>query len=151
MKELELYHLETDSTKYLFHVRLNTIEPCSECGVPACGCGREDILWYEKEGQKIAIVYDGSFFDWTLGEYFENNIHQSNYASSPEFLQEWNEDKGWADTFEETIINKTDFLNMLTLIDPALNTWTPEACLTEMKKLVEEAIELGLELRLIRG
>lgn len=52
---METYNVESNGKKYSFNVVKNTTKPCPECGIPACG--KEDILWYKYDNQRIAIIF----------------------------------------------------------------------------------------------
>jgi hypothetical protein len=92
---MELYEIESNGKKYEFNVVKNSTKPCTECGVPACG--KEDILWFEENNKRKAIIFDGGFFDLDGEEFFNKNIKSIEYDSLPEFMKEWNESRGWED------------------------------------------------------
>lgn len=57
---MEIRTWSVNNESFSLHIKKNLTEPCSECGVPACG--KEDFLWYEKDGQRITLVLDGPFW-----------------------------------------------------------------------------------------
>ncbi|MEM6806908.1 MAG: hypothetical protein AAF696_36240 [Bacteroidota bacterium] len=90
---METHEVESNGERFIFNVIKNTTTPCNICGAPACG--REDILWYENGNQRMAIIFDGGYFDLAGEEFFNKNIKTINYDSLPNFMKEWNESRGW--------------------------------------------------------
>ena len=84
---METHAIESDGERFVFSVIKNTTEPCPQCGVPACG--KEDILWYEDNGQNLAIVFDGGYFDLVGEEFFQKTNKTIQYDSLPSFMKEW--------------------------------------------------------------
>jgi len=111
---MEIYSTSIDGTKFDFHVVKNLTRPCI-CGIPACG--REAALWYEKETKSIALIFDGGFLESMISKFLEQN--KVDYKLLPEFIQEWNESKGWEDAWFDQIclLNIEDFLKSLDLIE----------------------------------
>jgi hypothetical protein len=69
---MEILEIESNGQKFIFDVVKNEIESCPKCGVLACG--KEDILWYEDKEQRIAVIFDGGYFDLAGEEFFDKNI-----------------------------------------------------------------------------
>ena len=149
---MELYEIESNGKKYEFNVVKNSTEPCPECGVPACG--KEDILWFEENNKRKAIIFDRGFFDLAGEEFFNKNIKSIEYDSLPEFMKEWNESRGWEDCwdYDGCEIGITDFLKSLDLLKTCeMGKWTTEEDITDMEKLATEAMEKGKKLKIVRG
>ena len=149
---MELYEIESNGKKYEFNVVKNSTKPCTECGVPACG--KEDILWFEENNKRKAIIFDGGFFDLAGEEFFNKNIKSIEYDSLPEFMKEWNESRGWEDCwdYDGCEIGITDFLKSLDLLKTCkMGKWITEEDITDMEKLATEAMEKGKKLKIVRG
>ena len=78
---MELHEIESNGKKFTFNVVTNSTEPCPECGVPACG--KEDIIWYEDNGQRFAIIFDGGYFDVAIEELIGKNLDLLKSGSLP--------------------------------------------------------------------
>lgn len=138
------------NNNYTFYAKQNFTESCPHCGVPACG--KEDVLWYSKDEQKIAIVFDGSLLDLEIEIYLKQNITKENYSELPQFIKSWNEAKGWSENwdYEGFVLNIDDFIKSIDLLNTS-NKWLSTECLLVMKQLALEAKELDLELKIVRG
>jgi hypothetical protein len=149
---METHEIESNGKIFTFSVVKNTTEPCPECGVPACG--KADILWYESNDQRIAIIFDGGYFDLAGEEFFNKNLKSINYDSLPEFMKEWNESRGWEgcwdyDGYELQI---DDFLRSMDLIKTCeLGKWIREEDINDMQRLAIEAKEKQAKLKIVRG
>jgi hypothetical protein len=75
-------------------------------------------LWYEIENERITIIFDGGWLDAELSDFFEQNITKDNYHSTPNFIKEWNEDKGWSinEGYDGYNLNHMDFIKSIELI-----------------------------------
>ena len=89
---MEIYNIESEGINFTFHARKNTTKPCPSCGIPACG--NETILWFEAEGKRISLIFDGMNFDRILDDFLKENKHQIDYKKLPDFIREWNEEIG---------------------------------------------------------
>ena len=150
--KMKTHEIEADGKKFIFNVVNNTTEPCPECGVPACG--KEDILWYEHENQRMAIIFDGGYFDLAGEEFFGENIKTINYDFLPNFMKEWNESRGWEDCWDyngyELQIN--DFLESMELLKSCeMGKWITKEDIENMQRLAIEAQEKGAKLKIVRG
>ena len=149
---MELHKIESNGKKYEFSVIKNSTEPCPQCGVPACG--KEDILWFEENGIRKAIIFDGGYFDLAGEEFFNKNIKSVEYNSLPEFMKEWNESRGWEDCwdYDGYEIGIDDFLKSLDLLKTCeMGKWISEEDITDMEKLAIESKRKGKELKIVRG
>ena len=108
--------IQSDGQRFIFQVVKNTTKPCPVCGVPACG--KEDILWYEHNQHRMAIIFDGGYFDLAGQEFFRKKLKTINYDSLPEFMKEWNESRGWEDCwdYEGYPLDIDDFLASIDLL-----------------------------------
>jgi hypothetical protein len=130
----------------------NTTEPCSQCGVPACG--RENIPWYEEQGYRLAYIFDDGYFDLALGEYFSHFIHPKNYADLPRFMRDWNELKGWEDSDEiyGFDLEIDDFITAVRLLKKCKEgRWVKRDELDELIAMAKYAKIKHLRLKMIRG
>ena len=149
---MELYEIESNGEKYIFNVIKNTTKPCPQCGVPACG--KEDIIWYEENGKRISIIFDGGYFDMAREEFFKKNIKVIEYDSLPEFMKEWNELRGWEDSWDYNgyEIGIDDFLKSLDLLRTCeMGKWITLDDISDMEKLAIEAKEKDKKLKIVRG
>ena len=149
---MELYEIESNGKKYKFNVVKNSTKPCPECRVPACG--KEDILWFEENNKRKAIIFDGGYFNLAGEEFFSKNKKSLEYDSLPEFMKEWNESRGWEDCWDydgyEIEIN--GFLKSLDLLKTCeMGKWITEEDIADMEKLATEAKEKGKKLKIVRG
>lgn len=148
---MKLHEIESDGKKYIFEVLKNTTEPCPQCGVPACG--KEDIIWYEENGKRISIIFDGGYFD-LAGEEFFNNNKIIEYDSLPEFMKEWNESRGWVDCwdYDGYEIGIDDFLKSLELLKTCeMGKWITKEDIFDMENLAMEAKAKEKKLKIVRG
>jgi len=149
---MKLYEIESNGEKFIFNVLKNTTEPCPQCGVPACG--KEDILWFEENGIRKAIIFDGEYFDLAGEQYFNQHIKSINYESLPEFMKEWNEARGWEECsdYNGYEIGIDDFLESLKLIrNCETGKLISENQINDMENLAIEAKEKGRKLKIVRG
>ena len=149
---METHEIESKGKKFIFNVVKNTIEPCLECGVPACG--KEDILWYGYESQRIAIIFDGAYFDLALEEFFDKNIRTIKYDTLPIFMKEWNEARGWTDCWDYNgyTLQLNDFLASMELLKTCeIGRWITMEDIHSMKELANSAKKVGATLKIIRG
>ena len=149
---MKLHTIESGGQKFIFNVIKNTTQPCSHCGVPACG--KEDIIWYEYNNQKIAIIFDGGYFDLGLSDFFKGNINPENYDSLPEFMKEWSEARGWEDCwdYEGYEIQIDDFLRSIDLLlTGKIGKWMRKEELNDMRQLALEAKAKKSKLKIVRG
>jgi len=149
---MKTHEILADGQQFVFQVIKNTTQPCPVCGVPACG--KEDILWYEHNDQRIAIIFNGGSFDLVGQEFFRKNLKTINYDSLPEFMKEWNELRGWEDCwdYEGYPLDIDDFLKSILLLKPC-NTeeWLTNDDLNDMQVLAIEARKKGAKLKIVRG
>jgi hypothetical protein len=149
---MEVYKIESNGEKYEFNVIKNSTIPCPQCGVPACG--KEDILWFEEDHKRKAIIFDGSYFDLAGEEFFNKNIKSIVYDSLPEFMKEWNESRGWEDCwdYDGYEIDIDDFLKSLELLKTCeMGKWITKEDITAMENLAIEAKVKGKKLKIVRG
>lgn len=149
---MEIHEIFADGKRFVFNVIKNTTEPCPICGVPACG--KEDILWYGDNNQKIAIIFDGSYFDLACGEVFEQNLASIKDDSLPEFMREWYESRGWEDCwdYDGYELDIDDFLNALDLLKTYNDgKWITEKDIIDMENLAIEAKKKEEKLKIVRG
>lgn len=142
----------SEGINFKFHVRKDMTEPCSCCGIPACG--REDILWYENQGKRITIIYDGSDLDLTIGDFLTKNNNQIAYQKLPNFIKENNEASGWTDCddYHGYNLDFDDFLTALELLLTLniLGEWMTKEAIEAMKQLAFEAKEKNSILKITR-
>ena len=149
---MEKYEIKSNGKHYVFNVIKNTAEPCSVCGVPACG--KEDILWYEHDGERIAFIYDGGFLDAGLGTVLEKKSEDIPYHSLPSFIRDWNECKGWEECwdYEGYELYIDDFLKTIALLKTHdISQWMTLEDLNEMQQLAFAALEKKVPLKITRG
>jgi hypothetical protein len=149
---METHEIESNGKKFTFNVVKNTTEPCPECGVPACG--KEDILWYEDNNQRIAVIFDGGYFDLAGEEFFEKNIKTIVYDSLPTFMKEWNEVRGWTDcwNYNGYELEIDDFLKSMELLKSCeMGKWITTDDLNNMKDVANNAKKIGAKLKIVRG
>ncbi|MCG8576828.1 MAG: hypothetical protein MI810_18250 [Flavobacteriales bacterium] len=148
---MKLHEIESDGKKYIFHAIYNFTEPCPQCGVPACG--KEDILWFEKEGKRKAIIFDGSYLDMAIEDTISANLDQLKKRTLPTFIVEWNVSKGWVDCwdYDGYDLSSSDFIESMKLIKSAQQDWMPSNQLEALEKLASEAKLEGLSLKIVRG
>jgi len=146
------HEIESNGYRFIFNVVRNTTKPCPTCGIPACG--KEDILWYEDKKERIAIIFDGGYFDMAGEEFFGKNINTIDYDSLPIFMQEWNEARGWTDCWDyngyELEIN--DFLKSMELLRSCeMGKWISIEDINSMIELANKAQRIGTKLKIVRG
>lgn len=149
---METHEIVVDGKKYVFQVLKNTTEPCPQCGVPACG--REDILWYEHENQRMAIIFDGGYFDLARDEFFTKNGTHKSYDSLPGFMKEWNELRGWEECwdYDGYELQIDDFLQSMELLKSCeMGKWITTEDINDMQELAKAALEKGGKLKIVRG
>lgn len=149
---MKLIEIESDGKKFTFQAIQNYTAPCPQCGVPACG--KEDILWLEENEQRIAIVFDGSTFDLAIEVLFRENIAAINYDSLPLFLREWNEARGWSDSwdYEGHELDPDDFLASMELLRTAeMGKWITVDEINSLANLAQKAKKKGGKLKIVRG
>lgn len=149
---MEVYEIESNGEKFTFNVLKNSTEPCPECGVPACG--KEDILWYEDKIQRIAIIFDGGYFDLAGQEFFEKHIKTIEYDSLPTFMKEWNEARGWTDCWDYNgcELDIDDFIKSMDLLKYCeQGKWITAEDIDDMVSLANTAKNIGSKLKIVRG
>ena len=149
MKTHEIY---SDGKKHLFNVVKNTTEPCPHCGVPACG--KEDIIWYEFDNKKPAIIFDGGYFDLAGEEYFKNNKQTYNFESLPNFMKDWYQLEGWTDCWDYNgyILDIDDFIKSMELLkNNEMGKWISVEEIVDLQNLAKEAKSKNVELKIVRG
>lgn len=149
---METHEIVVDGKKYAFQVLKNTTEPCPQCGVPACG--REDILWYEHENQRMAIIFDGGYFDMARDEFYERALEKIEFDSLPNFMQEWNELRGWEECwdYDGYELQIDDFLQSMELLKSCeMGKWITTEDINDMQELAKTALEKGAKLKIVRG
>lgn len=149
---METHEIESNGKKFFFNVVKNTTEPCPECGVPACG--KEDILWFEDKNQRIAIIFDGGYFDLAGEEFFDKNIKTIKYGSLPIFMKEWNEARGWTDCWDYNgyTLDIDDFLESMELLKSCeMGKWITMEDIHSMEELANNAKKNGAKLKIVRG
>lgn len=149
---METYEIISDGQKFIFHVIKNTTTPCPACGIPACG--KEDILWYEKGDQRMAIIVNGSDLDLAIGEFLNKHVKPIHYGSLPNFIREWNEARGWENCgdYDGYELQIDDFLQSIELLKSCdMEKWAAGGSLKDMQKLAYTAQEIGTKLKIVRG
>ena len=149
---MTLYEIKSNGKRFVFNVMENTTKPCLQCGVNACG--KEDIIWYEEDNIRIAVIFDGGFFDLALEEFFINNLKSSEFNSLPKFMKQWNEAKGWADCWDYNgyEIEVNDFLRSLDLLKTCeMGKWITESEIAGLEKLANDAKVKDKKLKIVRG
>lgn len=150
---MDNFEIISDRKKIIFKVLKKTTKPCPQCGVPACG--KEDILWYEKNNQRIALIFDGGYFNLAVEEYFEKYRKVIDYDSLPNFMKDWFESCGWVDSscYEKGHeLDIKDFLNSLRLLDSCeMDKWISEEDILSMREIAKQAQLLGAPLKIVRG
>lgn len=149
---MESHEIESNGKKFLFNVIKNTAEPCPECGIPACG--REDIIWYEYKNQRVAIIFDGGYFDMAREEFFDKKIKTIKYDSLPTFMKEWHEASGWTDCwdYDGYTLEIDDFLKSIELLKCCeMGKWITMEDIHSMIELANRAKKIGAKLKIVRG
>lgn len=149
---MKTHEIVSAGKRFIFNVVKNTTEPCPQCGVPACG--KEDVLWYDDNGQSIAIIFDGGYFDLAGEEFFKKNIKTIQYDSLPTFMKEWNEVRGWADCWDYNgyELEIDDFLKSMELLRSGeMGKWISIDEINDMKELANNALKIGAKLKIVRG
>lgn len=149
---MELHEIESDGENFIFNVVKNYTEPCPECGVPACG--KEDIVWYEDNGKRFAIIFDGGYFNLAIEEFIGKNLDLLKDDSLPIFLKQWNESFGWVECsdYEGYELAIEDYLKSLTLLkNSELEKWITKEEIKELENLALEAKTKRLTLKIVRG
>ena len=149
---METHAIESDGERFVFSVIKNTTEPCPQCGVPACG--KEDILWYEDNGQNLAIVFDGGYFDLVGEEFFQKTNKTIQYDSLPSFMKEWYEARGWTDCWDYNgyELEIDDFLESMELLKTCeMDKWISIEDIRSMTELANSAKRIGAALKIVRG
>lgn len=157
------YEVNSNGVDYLFYAVHNLTEPCPVCGIPACGS--EDILWYERDGKNIALVFDGGLFSVIIEEYLgviiRDDLDEDHckiaYEKLPLFLREWNECTGWESSWDydgyEICIE--DFTSSLKLIQSEeLSEWLRNGAseyITRMLEHADQAKRANSQLKIVRG
>lgn len=149
---MQLHEVNHQGKTYTFHVLKNTTEPCPQCGIPACG--KENILWYESEGKRMAIISDGENMDLAIGEFLKRYLPNNEYASLPKFVKEQNESKGWYEAwnYDGFELDIDDFLASLKLLrNEGSEKWISAEEIDDFQNLADQARELGVKLKIVRG
>lgn len=149
---MESYKIESNGKQFIFNVLKNTTSPCPQCGVPACG--KEDILWYEDNGKRIALVFDGGYFDLAGEEFLKNHVGTTDYERLPTFMKEWNESRGWTECWDYNgyVLQIDDFLESMELLKRCeLGRWITMEDINDMKGIANNAQKIGAELKIVRG
>jgi hypothetical protein len=149
---MKTHKIESNGKKFIFNVLKNTTEPCPECGIPACG--KEDILWYEFDNQRTAIIFDGGCFNLAVEDFFNKNIETINYESLPLFMKEWNESRGWEDCWDYNghELQIDDFLESMELLKSCeIGNWITKEDIQDMQELAKKAKKKGAKLKIVRG
>ncbi len=150
--ELELHEIVSDGKKFTFYVVKNFTEPCPECGIPACG--KEDIIWYEHNRQRFAVIFDGGYFDLAMEEFIGKNLDLLKNKGLTKFLIEWNGSFGWVDCadYDGYELDIVDFLKSLTLLKTCeLGKWITKEEISELEKLALAAKSKRSILKIVRG
>jgi len=149
---MNIHQVKTQGKTFTFHVIKNITTPCSQCGVPACG--KEDILWYEHEQQRIAIIFDGGYFDLAGQVFLSEYLKTMDYLALPNFMKQWNESKGWEACwdYEGYPLDIDDFIKSIELLERS-NTekWITPKEIEAMKKLAQAAMAKNAILKIVRG
>lgn len=149
---MKTHEIESNGQKFVFSVLKDTTEPCPVCGVPACG--QEDILWYEENNRRIAIIFDGGYLDLAIGGFLDKNLKKIEYGSHPAFIREWNECRGWADSWDYNgyVLEIDDYLRAIELLmSNRKEKWVTPEDLNDMRKLARHAKKIGAQLKIVRG
>lgn len=155
MDEIKQHKIEHNGNEYKFDVFKDLTEPCSQCGVPACG--KENYFWINEKGRRQTLILDGELLDLIIEQYFTVNIKKVKYDSLPKFLTESNENKGWseADNFEGRPIDVDDLLLSIEKIRiDELENWiegTAKEYLKELKRIAIKANKEETELYVARN
>jgi hypothetical protein len=125
-------------------------EPCSVCGVPACG--QEVVLWYEEDNKRMAMIFDGSLMNTMIGDFLEENNNQIPYQKLPSFIRASNEVNGWVehDDFHGYELNIDDFLTALQLLltTSTLGQWMSKEAIEALKSLAIKAKSKNASLKI---
>jgi hypothetical protein len=149
---MKIHEIDSNGRKFVFNVIKNTTTPCPHCGVPACG--KEDILWYEHENQRMSIVFDGGYFDLAKEEFFNNTAQNIPYNSLPTFMKQWNELIGWEDCWDYNgyELQIDDFLRSMELLRSCeTGKWITKENIDNLQELARTAQKLGAKLKIVRG
>ncbi|KXX66797.1 hypothetical protein [Flammeovirga sp. SJP92] len=149
---MQTHEIVSDGQKFIFNVIKNFTEPCPECGVPACG--KEDILWYEDKNRRIAIIFDGGYFDLAGEEFFDKNIKTMEYDTLPIFMKQWNEARGWSSCWDYNgyTLFIDDFLEAMELLKSCeMGKWITMEEVLSMEDLANNAKSIGAKLKIGRG
>ncbi len=134
-----------------FQVLENLTEPCQVCGVPACG--EECILWFEKDGIRLAIIFDGGLFGLAIQEALSNYLKENDYDSVPTFLKEYNENKGWYDCWscDGFSLKHDDFMSGLLLLEKHNNgMWIDSEDINSLRCLALDSKKNKSLLKIVR-
>ncbi len=149
---MELYEISINGKEFSFQVLKNFAEPCPVCRIPACG--REDIVWYEDNHNKIAIVYDGGCLSLVIEEFLKQESNGIKLDTLPKFITDWIMSVGWTDSLdvEGHLLDIEDYLKALNLLKQAgLDKWMNQQEWIELECLAQQARVKGKQLRLLRG
>lgn len=150
--KMKIHEVKANGKRFVFNVVKNTTEPCPQCGVPACG--QEDILWYEYDSRKIAIIFDGGYFNLAGEEFFTENIKTIDYSALPNFMKEWNESRGWEVCWDYKgyDLQIDDFLESMKLLRSCeMGKWITKEEIEDMEGLAKNAKKVGAKLKIVRG
>ncbi len=148
---MQLHKIKSNGKEYIFNVINNFTEPCPQCGVPACG--REDIIWFENNEKKEAIIYDGSYFELAIEAFFLENS-EIKYENLPNFLKEWSELRGWVKCYDYNgyELDVNDFLKSIALLKTCkLQKWITLEELNAIENLAKKAKEQKKQLKIVMG
>ena len=149
---MEPHEIVSNGKQYIFNVVKNTTEPCPQCGVPACG--KEDILWFEIDKQRYAIIFDGGLFDIARDEFLELNENRIKFDDFPVFMKQWIELNGWEDCWDYNgyDLDIDDFVESVELLRACeMGKWITKEDIDDMVSLAREAKEKGARLKIVRG
>lgn len=149
---MKIHEIVSNGERFVFHVIKNTATPCPHCGVPACG--KEDIIWYILENKRIAMIFDGGYFDLALEECLAQHRATINYDDFPDFIKDWNECKGWESywDYDGYSLPIDDFLKTIELLKSCeIGKWITMNEIKTMQELSTEAKKQKATLRITRG
>lgn len=154
--KLQLYSVLSERVHYEFRVQTQLCEPCPHCGIMACG--REDILWYERGDERIAVIFDGGVFDQILAKTIDRVWALQTSPPLPRFLEDWNSDSGWSD-HSDYVGYRLDVSDLLATFDLISSQWFGAPQLREsaasymqaMKSLALAAQADKYPIKIVRG
>ncbi|MEM1096101.1 MAG: hypothetical protein AAGJ10_15995 [Bacteroidota bacterium] len=123
--------------------------------LPATYGGDIGLLWYASFDGHHAILFDRSYLDLALEEFFQEG-HQGDIADYdlPQFMREWRGARGWADGANHSgyDLDHDDFLAALALLRRCtMGQWITTEQLDAMQAFARAAMEDWDDLTIARG